>query len=28
VDIRLAWACLIVLPALFFLPVTREAHRL
>lgn len=24
VDIRLAWACLIVLPALFFLPVTRE----
>jgi len=26
VDIRLAWACLIVLPALFFLPVTRERH--
>ena len=24
-DIRLAWACLVVLPALFFLPVTREA---
>lgn len=26
VDIRLAWACLVVLPALFFLPVTREVH--
>jgi uncharacterized membrane protein len=25
VDIRLAWACLVVLPALFFLPVTRRA---
>ena len=25
-DIRLAWACLVVLPALFFLPVTRDAH--
>ena len=24
VDIRLAWACLLVLPAMFFLPVTRE----
>lgn len=23
-DIRLAWACLVVLPALFFLPVTRH----
>jgi len=23
VDVRLAWACLVVLPALFFLPVTR-----
>jgi len=26
VDIRLAWACLVVLPALFFLPVTRGYH--
>ena len=25
-DIRLAWACLVVLPALFFLPVTRGAQ--
>jgi len=25
-DIRLAWACLIVLPALFFLPITRDAQ--
>jgi len=24
VDIRLAWACLVVLPAIFFLPVTRD----
>jgi len=23
VDVRLAWACLVVLPAMFFLPVTR-----
>jgi len=27
VDIRLAWACLVVLPALFFLPVTRGRSR-
>lgn len=27
VDIRLAWACLVVLPALFFLPVTRNPAR-
>lgn len=25
VDIRIAWACLLVLPTLFFLPVTRSA---
>jgi uncharacterized membrane protein len=25
-DIRPAWACLVVLPALFFLPVTRDVH--
>jgi len=25
VDIRLAWACLLILPAIFFLPVTRSA---
>jgi hypothetical protein len=24
VDIRLAWACLVVLPAIFFLPITRD----
>jgi len=27
VDIRLAWACLLVLPAMFFLPVTSRAIR-
>lgn len=27
VDIRLAWACLVVLPALFFLPITRGRDR-
>ena len=26
VDIRLAWVCLVVLPALFFVPVTRNAQ--
>lgn len=26
VEIRLAWACLIVLPLMFFLPVTRDMH--
>ena len=26
-DIRLAWACLVVLPALFFLPVTRDGRQ-
>ena len=25
IDIRIAWACLLVLPAMFFLPVTKEA---
>jgi uncharacterized membrane protein len=25
-DIHLAWACLVVLPVLFFLPVTRDSH--
>jgi uncharacterized membrane protein len=28
VDIRLAWACLLVLPAMFFLPVIAHAKRL
>jgi uncharacterized membrane protein len=25
-DVRLAWACLVVLPVLFFLPITRDTH--
>jgi len=25
-DVRLAWACLVLMPILFFLPVTREAQ--
>jgi Predicted integral membrane protein len=27
VDIRFAWACLLVLPAMFFLPVTRDTWK-
>ena len=28
VDIRFAWACLLVLPAMFFLPVTRDTWKM